>query len=336
MTGKLEALGVTRRYDGRAVVDSVTLAAEPGEITALLGGSGAGKSTLLRLLAGFEAVESGEIRLGTRSLSVPGRTVAPEHRRIGLIFQDFALFPHLTAERNVAFGLKHLPREEAQASAKRWLALLGLTARAGAYPHELSGGEQQRVAIARALAPRPDAILMDEPFSGLDPALSDSVRETALAAIRESGIPALMVTHDPAEALAHADRIAILQSGRLLQCASAYEVYRRPTSLAAARALGSVNVLTHETLPAGWRETFNPGGESIGFRPEGVLIDPGSPVVLTVTQRRLAGPLVRLALEGQGLKLVALVPHSLAPAPGAQTGVRLDPALTFTIASGEI
>jgi hypothetical protein len=170
----------------------------------------------------------------------------------------------------------------------------------------------------------------------------------AAALSRESGAPLLQAhalrhlseldrdADHLEQALAHADRIAILQAGRLLQCASAEEVYRRPASLSAARALGSVNVLAHESLPAGWRETFNPGGLPIGFRPEGVLIDPGSPVVLTVIQRRLAGPLVRLTLEGGGLKLTALVPHSLAPAPGAQTGVHLDPALTFTVTSGEI
>lgn len=331
MTSRLEAISVTRKYGGRAVVQDVTLALEPGEITALLGGSGAGKSTLLRLFAGFEPVNHGEIRLGAQSLSVPGRTIPPEQRRIGLIFQDFALFPHLTAARNVAFGLNHLSNDEAATRARRWLGLLGLSDRAGAYPHELSGGEQQRVAIARALAPEPAAILMDEPFSGLDPVLSDSVREAALSAIRSAGIPALMVTHDPAEALAHADRIAVLRAGRLLQAGTAEEVYRRPSSLASARALGAVNILAHEILPAGWRETFNPGGDALGFRPEGVLIDPGSPVILTVTQRRLAGPLVRLTLEGAGLSLVALVPHGQAPAPGTQTGVRLDPGLTFTI-----
>ena len=335
MSETLEALNITRRYGARAVVEDVTLSLAPGEIMALLGGSGAGKSTLLRLLAGLEPVESGEIRLGDRILSVPGRTVAPEQRRIGLIFQDFALFPHLTAARNVGFGLKHLCREDAAARIDRWIALLGLKDRAGAYPHELSGGEQQRVAIARALAPEPSAILMDEPFSGLDPALSGSVRDAALTAVRAAGIPALMVTHDPAEALESADRIAILSAGHLLQSGTAEEVYRRPSSLAAARALGAVNVFPRASLPAVWRSIDAGPGAQFGFRPEGVLLDAASSLRFVVKARRLTGPLIRLTLEGHGIALNALVSHSAAPPLGAETGVTLDPALAFTFASGE-
>jgi iron(III) transport system ATP-binding protein len=335
MTERLEALSITRRYGARAVVDNVTLSLAPGEITALLGGSGAGKSTLLRLLAGLEPLDAGEVRLGARILSVPGRTVPPEQRRIGLIFQDFALFPHLTAARNVGFGLKHLPRDQAAATVGRWIGLLGLADRAGAYPHELSGGEQQRVAIARALAPGPAAILMDEPFSGLDPALSGSVREAALAAVRAAGIPALMVTHDPAEALESADQIAILSGGRLLQSGTAEDVYRRPASLAAARALGAVNAFPIARLPASWQAALPQPGESIGFRPEGVRLDPASQARFTVTSRRLMGPLVRLTLDGHGLELNALAAPASAPPRGTEVGVSLDPALTFTFASHE-
>ncbi|MEQ9507185.1 MAG: ABC transporter ATP-binding protein [Hyphomonas sp.] len=330
MTANLDLTGVTRRYADRAVVDGVTLSLKPGEITALLGGSGAGKSTLLRLIAGLEPVDAGTIQLGNHTLSEPGRTLAPEKRRIGLIFQDFALFPHLTAARNVGFGLKHLPRDIAAQRIQHWIGMLGLSDRAEAYPHELSGGEQQRVAIARALAPEPDAILMDEPFSGLDPALSGSVREAALSAVRAANIPALMVTHDPAEALENADSIAILSHGRLLQCGAADDVYRRPSSLAAARALGSVNVLSGTAVPAEWRTLHGP---EIGVRPEGVLLDAQAPVRVRVTSRRLTGPLVRLALEGPGFTLQSLVSHEAAPRTGTETGVRLDPALTFTFAS---
>ena len=335
MTRPLEALGVTRRYGARAVVEDVSLSLAPGEITALLGGSGAGKSTLLRLLAGLEPVEAGEIRLGDQVLSAPGRTLPPERRRIGMIFQDFALFPHLTAERNVAFGLKHLSRVEASARIDHWIGLLGLTHRAGAFPHELSGGEQQRVAIARALAPQPDAILMDEPFSGLDPALSGSVRTAALAAVRAAGIPALMVTHDPAEALESADRIAILSAGRLLQSGAPEQVYTRPATLAAARALGPVNVIARALLPIAWQNLVSGAGALVGFRPEALRLDPAAPVRLLVTRRRLTGPLVRLTLEGQGLELEALLPLGPDPATGEETGVTLAPGAAFTFASGE-
>ena len=324
--------GVTRRYAGKAVVEDVSLALAPGEITALLGGSGAGKSTLLRLIAGLEPIDAGRIHTGLGVLSEPGRTVPPEKRGIGLIFQDFALFPHLTAARNVAFGLKGLRPEEIEQRVSYWMDLLGLKSRANAYPHELSGGEQQRVAIARALAPGPAAILMDEPFSGLDPALSGSVRDAALAAIRAAGIPALMVTHDPVEALEHADRIAILRQGHLLQSGTPDEVYRHPQSLAVARALGGVNLIERAALPDVWKPA---AGALLGVRPEGVIPDAAAPVRMQVVSRRLAGPLVRLDLAGSGLSLQALVPHASPLQPGEETGVRLDPALMFTFASAQ-
>ena len=332
MKARLDLQGVTRRYGGRAVVEDVSLSLVPGEITALLGGSGAGKSTLLRLIAGLEPLDAGTIEAGEQVLSEPGRTVPPEKRGIGLIFQDFALFPHLTAARNIAFGLKGLAPDLIASRVDYWMDLLGLRARANAYPHELSGGEQQRVAIARALAPNPTAILMDEPFSGLDPALSGSVRDAALAAIRAAGIPALMVTHDPVEALEHADRIAILKQGRLLQSGTPDEVYRRPASVSVARALGSLNLIPAGAVPESWRKG---AGAFLGVRPEGVIPDAAAPVRLRVVSRRLSGPLVRLNLEGGGLALQALVPHSNALNPGEETGIRLDPDLTFTFASDE-
>ncbi|ABI75865.1 iron ABC transporter, ATP-binding protein [Hyphomonas neptunium ATCC 15444] len=335
MSAALSAHQVTRRYGDRAVVDGVSLTLPPGQITALLGGSGAGKSTLLRLFAGLEGVDEGEIRIGEEVLSAPGRTVPAEKRRIGLIFQDFALFPHLTAARNVAFGLKHLPKTEAADRAQAWLARLGLEPRAGAYPHELSGGEQQRVAIARALAPEPSAILMDEPFSGLDPSLRDSVRDAALDAIRAAGIPALLVTHDPAEALEHADRIAILSQGKLLQEGPAHEIYTRPASAAVAGALGPVNRFRASAVPPGLLHGQAPEA-LILVRPEGVLIDTASPVRATLLSARMTGPLIRLKLDLNGLRLTALVPPVTGIVPGMETGVRLDPALTFTFASGEL
>lgn len=335
MKAALSAHLVTRRYGDSAVVDGVSLSLPPGQITALLGGSGAGKSTLLRLFAGLEGVDEGEIRIGEDILSAPGRTLPAEKRRIGLIFQDFALFPHLTAARNVAFGLKHLPKAEAAARAQAWLARLGLEPRAGAYPHELSGGEQQRVAIARALAPEPSAILMDEPFSGLDPSLRDSVRDVALDAIRAAGIPALLVTHDPAEALEHADRIAIMSQGKLLQEGPAREIYTQPASAAVAGALGPVNRFTAGEVPAGLLSGQD-ASAVILVRPEGVRLDPASPVRAIVLSTRMTGPLTRLKLDINGLKMTALVPPVTEIVPGMETGVRLDPALTFTFASGEV
>ncbi|WP_291075125.1 ABC transporter ATP-binding protein [Hyphomonas sp.] len=335
MTAHLTAQAVTRRYGASAVVDGVSLDLEPGKITALLGGSGAGKSTLLRLFAGLEPLDDGDIRLGDQLLSSVGRTVPAEKRRIGLIFQDFALFPHLTAAQNVAFGLKSRGKEVARTIAADWLERLGLSGRAGAYPHELSGGEQQRVAIARALAPEPAAILMDEPFSGLDPALRGSVRDTALAAIRAAGIPALLVTHDPTEALESADCIAILQAGRLLQQGSAADIYLTPESAAIAAALGPVSRLPSDAVPDGLAGTGLPDGTELVVRPEGVLLDADSPVRAQTVSSQLTGPLCRLVLACGGQMLTALVPRMAAPEEGEEVGIRLDPALTFIFQSAD-
>ena len=203
---------------------------------------------------------------------------------------------------------------------------------ANAYPHELSGGEQQRVAIARALAPEPGAILMDEPFSGLDPSLRDSVREAALDAIRAAGIPALLVTHDPAEALEHAERIAILAHGRLLQEGPAGEIYRRPACPVVAAALGPVNRFQAATAPQGLLNGDTEAGLVL-VRPEGVMIDASSPLRAKITACRPAGALMRLTLETAGLTLTALTPAGSGLETGLETGIRLDPALTFTFAS---
>jgi len=332
MPDSLIAEGVSRAYDGKRVVDAVSLELKPGAITALLGGSGAGKSTLLRLFAGLEPVDTGEIRLGGEILSSTKRTVPSNKRRVGLIFQDFALFPHLTALQNVAFGLKPLGKEAAKAAAIDWLGRLGLTARADAYPHELSGGEQQRVAIARALAPQPAAILMDEPFSGLDPALRSSVRDAALEAVRAADIPALLVTHDPVEALESADHVAILKGGRLQQEGPAAEVYLKPASADVAAALGPVNRLAAKDVPAGLVVSVPPGSELV-VRPEGICVDPAAPVRAKVLASQLTGAMNRLVLDAGGHRLVALVPRQGAPGVGDETGIRLDPALSFIFPS---
>ncbi len=331
MSESLSAIGVSRAYHGVRVVDAVSLDLKPGRVTALLGGSGAGKSTLLRLFAGLEAVDEGEIRLGGRVLSSTKTTLAPDKRHIGLIFQDFALFPHLTALQNVAFGLKSLGKEAAKAEALAWLGRLGLTGRADAYPHELSGGEQQRVAIARALAPKPAAILMDEPFSGLDPALRASVRDEALEAVRAADIPALLVTHDPMEALEAADHVAIMRGGKVRQEGPAAEVYLNPVSADVAASLGPVNRLAAADVPAGLADVA-PGTELV-VRLEGICLDPASKVRAKVLASQITGAMNRLVMDLEGRRLVALVPRHEAPKAGDEVGIRLDPALSFIFCS---
>ena len=229
---------VTKRYGETLAVDRATLELQPGRITCLLGPSGCGKSTLLRIIAGLERADEGEIEAGGRLLLGRGANVPPERRRIGFVFQDFALFPHLTALQNVTFGLKGEPAAEARARATELLERFRLSARASAWPHSLSGGEQQRVAIARALAPRPTALLLDEPFSGLDGDLRSQVRDAVLAGLRDTEAAVLVVTHDPEEAMLLGDEVLLMTEGRIVQSGTPEECYFRPNSVAAARLLG--------------------------------------------------------------------------------------------------
>jgi iron(III) transport system ATP-binding protein len=226
----------------REILADVSFTAEPGEVLCLLGPSGSGKTTLLRIAAGIEPQSSGRILLNGREIAGPNAFLPPEQRSIGLVFQDFALFPHLTILDNVRFGLTALSRDEAGKEAKRALARVGLEHHARSFPHALSGGEQQRVALARALAPRPSVLLMDEPFSGLDSRLKDSVRAETLAILRESRATAIVVTHDAEEAMRLGDRIALLKSGRLVQAGNAEELYLNPQNLFVAGFFSELNV----------------------------------------------------------------------------------------------
>ena len=234
---------VRARYGTHVALDGVSLDVRRGEIVCLLGPSGSGKSTLLRLIAGVDAPASGRIVLDGVEVAGPGRFVEPEARRVGMVFQDYALFPHLTVAENVAFGLKGRRRTEAQELVRKMLGRLGLERHANNHPHMLSGGERQRVALARAMAPGPRVLLMDEPFSSLDARLRDEVRRYTLAFLRETGTTTVVVTHDPDEAMRLGDRIALLHSGRLIQYGAPDEIYTHPASLCAARLLGDVNVL---------------------------------------------------------------------------------------------
>ncbi|QCK87279.1 ABC transporter ATP-binding protein [Phreatobacter aquaticus] len=232
---------VSHAYGKVRALDDVTLAIEPGEIVCLLGPSGCGKTTLLRIASGIEQPIAGRVLMDGREVAGPGGFVPPERRGIGLVFQDFALFPHLTNLANVMFGLKALPKAEAERVARLALDRVGLAAHAMDYPHALSGGEQQRVALARAVAPRPGILLMDEPFSGLDSRLRDLIREETLAVMRETRATCIVVTHDPEEAMRMADRIVLMRAGRIVQQGSAGDLYRRPIDLDAARFFSDIN-----------------------------------------------------------------------------------------------
>lgn len=335
LPSSLRATQLSRLYDGQAVVNAVSLTLHPGKITGLLGKSGAGKSTLLRLLAGLERPDGGEVRRGETVLSSPAVMIPAEKRRIGLIFQDFALFPHLTALQNTLFGLNHLEQTNARAIAMDWLAQVHLSERASAYPHELSGGEQQRVAIARALAPSPVALLMDEPFSGLDPALREDVREIALNAVRASNTPALLVTHDAREAMLSVDELAVMRDGKILQQAAPETVYAQPVDKETATALGPITTLTgHYSTKTNRIDTlFGPvtprntpqmtGAIHIAIRPESLILDPGSPFKAKLLSCRRDGPMIQVIVEKDGHQAQALFPAQTQMSPGDHIGIRL-------------
>jgi iron(III) transport system ATP-binding protein len=235
--------GVSKSFGATRAVREVSLEVEHGELMAVLGPSGCGKTTLLRLIAGFEAPDGGSVAVGDETVAGPGTLVPPEKRRVGMVFQDYALFPHLTVEANIAFGLSRRPRDEREALTRGTLELVGLQHKTRRYPHELSGGERQRVALARALAPEPEVVLLDEPFSSLDATLRADLRREVELILRDAEATALLVTHDQEEALSLADRLAVMREGRIVQVGAPEEVYGRPASRWAAQFVGEVNVL---------------------------------------------------------------------------------------------
>lgn len=269
--------GVSHAYGALKALQSVSLDAAAGEVVCLLGPSGCGKSTLLRIAAGLEPVQEGRVILDGQVVAEPHQSLPPEVRRVGMVFQDFALFPHLTVAQNIAFGLSTLSRAERQASAAQWVARIGLPELADAFPHTLSGGQQQRVALARALAPSPRLVLMDEPFSGLDVTLRDRLRDTTLSLLKDAGVATLLVTHDPDEAMRMADRIILMRAGRIEQAGAPLDLYSRPVSAFAAAFFGSVTVLEMRAV----------GGEIVSDLGRFDAPVPSGPVTMIVRQEAL-------------------------------------------------
>jgi iron(III) transport system ATP-binding protein len=239
---RLALSGISHGYAGTPVLRDVSLELAAGEVTCLLGPSGCGKSTLLRIAAGVERQAEGSVAVAGRVVSDAARHVPPEGRGIGLMFQDFALFPHLSVTRNVAFGLSG-PAAERAGRARALLDRVGLGRHGDKFPHQLSGGEQQRAALARALAPRPPILLMDEPFSGLDNRLRDGIRDETLDILKEEGTAVLLVTHEPDEAMRMADRIALMRDGRIVQEGAPYNIYNSPVDREAAMFFSDINVI---------------------------------------------------------------------------------------------
>jgi len=305
----LEVSGAVVRFaPGRPAVDGVELTLTCGRVMALLGPSGSGKSTLLRAIAGLEPLDAGEIRFENHLWSAQGLHKPPEDRRCGVVFQDYALFPHLTALDNVAFGLREGPKSTRRDAAMKRLEAVELGHRAKAYPHELSGGEQQRVALARALAIKPDVMLLDEPFSGLDRRLRSDLRGATADALRQSEAATLIVTHDAEEALELADSIALMNEGRIIQTGAPDTLYMKPASLTAARLLGDVDAFeaeikdgaAHTVLGAYPADGFTPGEKALLLvRPEGVKLDRADTdgALARITARRVSSGYARLTCQ---------------------------------------
>ncbi|MGV6850148.1 MAG: ABC transporter ATP-binding protein [Marinibacterium sp.] len=337
---RLEIRNLTRSFDGRPVVRDVSLSIQPGQVTCLLGPSGCGKSTTLRIIAGVERQDAGEVWLDGEMICGPGLSLPPEKRSIGLMFQDFALFPHLSVADNVAFGLRGGSREERRARVELMLDRVHLLRYADAFPHQLSGGEQQRVALARALAPRPRVMLMDEPFSGLDNRLRDGIRDETLDLLKAEDAAVLLVTHEPEEAMRMADEIALMRDGGIVQSGAPYNVYTRPVDRAAVAFFSDTNVLKATVTGALAQTPFGhflapgvPDGTEVDivFRPQHVRIDfdrggkgplptPRDGVAARglVERSRFMGheSLVEFRMDHDGSILKVTVPGVFLPGPG--------------------
>jgi iron(III) transport system ATP-binding protein len=340
IAGQLTLDSVTRRFNGVAAVRKVSLVLKPGEVACLLGPSGCGKTTLLRIAAGIERPSSGRVFYDEIEVAGPSTFVPPEKRNIGLMFQDFALFPHLTLLDNVAFGLRRLARAEATKLALHGLERVGLASMAEAYPHNLSGGEQQRVALARAIVPRPQVMLMDEPFSGLDQRLRETVRAKTLELLRETRSSCLLVTHDPIEAMSVADRIFLMRAGMLIQSGTPEELYRQPVDIESARFFSDFNTIAGEGRGGAARCALGdlvlarpaPGGKlTVLIRPQGIrpALVPAEGFEALVTASRFLGDDTECQLlvqqRGVELMLVARIPAGLAPQRGESRWFSVDP-----------
>ena len=344
----LDMRDVSHRYGDILAVDRLSLSVGEGEVMCLLGPSGCGKTTVLRLAAGLESLQDGEIAIAGQPVAGDGISRPPEARGVGLVFQDYALFPHLSVADNVAFGLHSVAAPNRQARVTRALGDVAMADQAHRFPHMLSGGQQQRVALARALVAWPSVVLLDEPFSGLDARLRDQVRDQTLHALMESQAATLMVTHDAEEAMFMADRIAVMRDGRILQTGTPDDLYCEPTSAFVAQLFGEMNHLM-ATVQGGEVDTpFGPlpAGEleedvaaEILIRPEALHLSQAvdGPRGKVITSRMLGrSSLVHLSVEDgtvTGLHLHARAPGRFLPEEGQLLSVTLDTSQAFVFAA---
>ncbi len=347
MTGlKLEQ--ISHRFGDKLVVDDLSLSVGEGEIVCLLGPSGCGKTTTLRIAAGLEPLQAGRVSIGGRLMAEPGRDVPTEHRKIGLVFQDYALFPHLTVRGNVEFGLRKKDAATRKALSMPLLRRLGIEQHASAYPHVLSGGEQQRVALARALIAEPRVMLMDEPFANLDSRLRDRVRDDTLRLLREEGSATLLVTHDPEEAMLMADRVALMRQGKVIQAGRPEDLYDRPNCRFVAEFFGDMNVFAGTIVGAGEvvsplgmvsaKETGIAEGRQVEVlvRPEAVRLSANGSgtAAVTLNARAVGGyALADFQLVESGVKVRARFPGRSGLCEGDPVNLEADPAQIFVFST---
>jgi iron(III) transport system ATP-binding protein len=352
MTSQLDVEKLDAGYGDLQVLNEVSFALQPGEIGCILGPSGCGKSTVLRSIAGFEQPWGGRIlidnvEVGSRRFNLP-----PERRNVGMVFQDFALFPHLRVEDNVRFGLQRLGRQEQQARVQEMLATVGMLAYAQAYPHQLSGGQQQRVALARALAPRPAILLLDEPFSSMDVELREQLAREVRSILKQENSTAVLVTHDQNEAFAMADRICVMHEGSILQQGSGYDLYHRPVNrfvadfigqgvIIPATVLGPTSVQTELGVISGDDPVDAEPGAIVDvlIRPDDVLHDDDSPDSAIVVEKAFRGAdfLYFLRMDS-GVEVMCLAPSHHNHRINERIGIRLDVdhLVTFARTQGEL
>lgn len=326
------------RFDKRIVVQDLTLHVNSGGLVCLLGPSGCGKTTVLRAIAGFHPVSSGEVLLNGNCISRPGFSLPPEQRRLGMVFQDYALFPHLNVARNIGFGIQSLSEAQQKTTVGEMLELVGLDGMENRYPHELSGGQQQRVALARALAPKPALILMDEPFSNLDVELRERVSGEIRDILKQQGATAILVTHDQHEAFALGDQVGVMYEGALLQWDTSYNLYHEPNCLFVADFIGQ-GVFLRGTLRSpdtieseigihtgnrayGWKQ----GSQvELLLRPDDIIPDNNSKLRAKVTKKAFKGAEILYTLRlPSGGEVLSLFPSHADHSLGDEVGIRVE------------
>ncbi len=335
MSTQLNVNNVTIRFADYKVIQHVNFELKAGRIGCLLGPSGCGKTTMLRAIAGFQSVNEGSITLGERLVADSGFTMPPQSRRVGMVFQDFALYPHLTVEKNVAFGLNKWSKKDKAARVDELLKLVKLESMRNRYPHELSGGQQQRVALIRAMAPKPDILLMDEPFSSMDTELRQSLAWELRSILKQDNATAILVTHDQSEAFAMADDIGVMENSRLVQWATAKELYFAPKTAFVAKFIGQSVMLEASHKEHGLLDT--PLGEAhadymtsvtqqalVQIRPQDVVIDAESDIKATVVSRLYLGAEYLYTLKlSDGQTVLCMAPGFSSYGDNEQVGIRL-------------